>query len=144
MIRFALKCGQGHGFESWFKSNDAFAQLQAEGQLECPICADTQVDKAVMAPRLANSPAHDTDVPFDGVSDRTQATVEAMHRLRRMVEENTEDVGRRFATEARAIHEGTAPERAIRGEAPVSEARALLQEGIPIVPLPFPPARKLN
>lgn len=148
MIRFALRCDNDHRFESWFRSGQAFDALQAGGQVECPICASRQVAKALMAPAVAAAKpaAGAADEPSAGVlsAGRDSRLAEAIDRLRRAVEAETDYVGRQFADEARAIHDGRAPERAIRGEASAEETRALLRDGIPVMPLPFRDPSKAN
>jgi hypothetical protein len=145
MIRYRLKCGAGHGFESWFKDADGFAALQAAGQVACPICGATEVEKELMAPAIrparkaaAAAPARpDLSAPASDLEEKIAA-------LRRQIEENSDYVGMNFAAEARAIHAGDAPERAIHGEAKPEDARAMIEEGLPVAPLPFLPARKVN
>jgi hypothetical protein len=142
MIKYALKCANGHAFDSWFASASAYDSLAEADRLTCAVCGGGGVVKALMAPRLAGGEAGDADArPLARSAPPAEA---ALAEFRRRVEANTEDVGRRFATEARAIHEGTAPERAIRGEASGAEARALVEEGVPVLPLPFPPERQVN
>lgn len=140
MIRFSLKCDKDHGFESWFPSGQAFDTLKAQGHVACPVCGSGAVEKALMtpavvAPREAARPA--LTAPANPVE-------EALAALKRQVEENSEYVGMNFATEARRIHAGDAPERAIHGEARAEEAKKLIEEGVPVAPLPFLPARKVN
>ncbi|MBN8630302.1 MAG: DUF1178 family protein [Rhodobacterales bacterium] len=143
MIRYSLKCGAGHGFDSWFKGDEAFSALLAAGQVACPVCGSSAVEKELMAPavrpaRKAAAPARpDLSAPGSDLEERITA-------LRRQIEENSEYVGMNFAAEARAIHSGDAPERAIHGEAKPDEARAMIEEGLPVAPLPFLPARKVN
>lgn len=158
MIRFALKCSQGHGFESWFASGAAYETLRAGGHLACPVCGDTGIEKALMTPALQPERAAPEVAPADPPSAPTPAIPEAgtlmstgdraleekLAALRRHVEENAEYVGKDFADEARQMHLGDAPERPIYGEARIEEARALVEEGVPVAPLPFLPARKAN
>jgi hypothetical protein len=145
MIRYSLKCEAGHGFDSWFRSADAFASLQAAGQVACPVCGSTEVGKALMAPAVqpdrnaavAEPARPDLSAPASDLEEKIAA-------LRRQIEENSDYVGMNFATEARRIHAGEAPERAIHGGAKPDEARAMIEEGLPVAPLPFLPARKVN
>jgi hypothetical protein len=145
MIRYSLKCGAGHGFDSWFRSAGDFAALQTAGQVGCAVCGSTDVEKELMAPSVrparkaeAAGPARpDLSVPASELEEKLAA-------LRRQIEENSEYVGLNFAAEARKIHAGDAPERAIHGEAKPDEARAMIEEGLPVAPLPFLPARKVN
>ena len=139
MIRYALKCSNGHAFESWFASLAAFDVLDGAGQLTCPECGSADVNKALMAPGVA---ARDEPVPV--LSEPRSDAERAIAELRRKVEENSDYVGTSFAKEARAIHAGEVPERSIYGEAKPHEARALMEEGIPLLPLPFRPKRKVQ
>lgn len=148
MIRYSLRCGADHGFDSWFASADAFQALQAAGRLACPVCGAAEVRKDLMAPavrpaRKAAAPgqAPDRKPDLSAPASELEAKIAA---LRRQVEENSDYVGMNFATEARAMHSGEAPARAIHGEAKPEEARAMIEEGLPVAPLPFLPARKVN
>lgn len=151
MIRYALKCAAGHGFESWFADAGAYEALLQAGQLTCPICGDAQIDKALMAPSVrparkaeARAEAGSPPVQPGALSAPNAPQEQALAALRRKIEENSEYVGADFATEARRMHEGDSPERAIHGEAKLDEARRLIEDGIPVVPLPFLPPRKTN
>jgi hypothetical protein len=137
MIRYALRCDRDHGFDSWFGSAEAYDRLRAAGHVACPDCGSTVVDKALMAPSV--SPARDKALAAP--RDPREA---ALAELRRQVEENSEYVGLEFATEARRIHEGEAPERSIYGEARLDEARRLIEDGVPVAPLPFLPKARAN
>jgi hypothetical protein len=138
MIRYALSCDRDHRFDSWFPSAAAFDRLAAGGHLACPDCGSAQVGKALMAPSVATRDGGALTAPPQ------DPRAEALARLRREVEAKSEYVGMRFATEARAIHAGDAPERSIWGETRPDEARALIEEGVPVAPLPFLPTRKAN
>jgi hypothetical protein len=145
MIRYALKCEAGHGFESWFQSAAAFASLQASAQVTCPVCGSATVEKTLMAPAV--KPARSSATQSDGkrpLSEPASDVEQALAAMRRHVEENSEYVGLNFVTEARRIHDGDAPERAIYGEAKPDEAKRLIEDGVPVAPLPFLPARKVN
>ena len=137
MIRFALRCANGHEFESWFRSAADFDNLKGAGELACSHCGDVDVAKAVMAPRVANSERPRVPAEAD-------ARAEAIARLRAEVEANSDYLGRDFAAEARRIHEGEVPRRSIWGEASPDEARALIDDGVRIAPLPFGPKRKMT
>jgi hypothetical protein len=141
MIHYALKCQDGHAFESWFKSASAFDALQNAGHLTCAVCGISGVTKAIMAPRISHAPEPTSQKPLTGAKSDTEL---ALAELRRKVEENADYVGPRFAEEARAMYLGTSPERAIYGEASGAEARALIDDGVPVSPLPFFPNRKAN
>lgn len=152
MIRYALSCSKGHGFESWFQNADAFDSLATAGQLTCPVCGDAAVKKDLMAPAVspsrkaaaARGAESKADAPAAPLSAQASELEAAMAEMRRQVESNSEYVGVNFVSEARAMHEGEAPERSIYGEAKPEEARKLLEEGIPVAPLPFMPKRKTN
>jgi hypothetical protein len=133
MIRYALRCADEHRFESWFGSSGDFDRLKAAGMLTCAVCGSSQVEKDLMAPRVAAS----AEAPAPLSSPATPAE-QALAELRRKIEASSEDVGRAFASEARRIHAGEAPARPIIGEARPTEARALLEDGVPVVPLPWP------
>ncbi len=137
MIRYDLKCDRGHAFDSWFASAAAFDRLAAAGHVACPDCGSARVDKVLMAPAVARA----ADRPLAAPRDPRE---EALSELRRQIEERSDYVGLSFAAEARAMHEGRIPERAIHGEAKPDEARKLIEDGVPVAPLPFLPARKTN
>lgn len=148
MIQYALKCEAGHAFESWFQSAAAFEALSKSGHLSCAVCGSADVTKAVMAPRVSTSrsePAQtDSDAPVPVLKNPSNEVETALAQLRRKVEENSDYVGDRFASEARAMHLGDKPERAIYGEAKLEEARQLAEDGVPVLPLPFTPKKKLS
>jgi len=138
-----LQCGAGHGFEGWFASEDDFqSQLQRE-LLTCPMCGSAQVRKLPSAPRLnlgaTEPPAPQAAKP---VTNRPQDLQAAWLQTVREMLERTEDVGERFAEEARRIHYGEAQERGIRGQATPDQTQALLEEGIEVMSLPVPAALK--
>ena len=137
MIRFSLKCDKDHTFDSWFKSGEAFDTLAASGMVTCAVCGSTDVAKTLMAPSVST----DTDRPLS--APRSPAE-QAMAEMRKQVEENSEYVGKGFAKEARAMHDGDSPARSIYGEARLDEAKALIEDGVPVVPLPFGPRKQQN
>ncbi len=139
MIRYALHCDRNHSFDSWFKSSGAFDGLLARGLVACSICGSTSVTKDLMAPAVR--PAAPPDRPLSTPANPVEQALTAM---RRQIEEQSEYVGLNFAAEARAIHQGDSPGRAIHGEARADEARRLIDEGVPVTPLPFLPARRTN
>jgi hypothetical protein len=142
MIKFSLKCAEGHGFESWFKTGAAFDDLNRRGFVACPVCGNTSVTKAMMAPAVAMGRAQQDTPPVIAAQPSEAET--KLKELRAQVEANSEYVGTRFATEARAMYLGDTPDRPIYGEAAPEDAKALLQEGVPVLPLPFLPTRKTN
>ncbi|OYW60534.1 MAG: hypothetical protein B7Y02_07310 [Rhodobacterales bacterium 17-64-5] len=150
MIHYTLKCPAGHRFDSWFASADAYAGQQDRGLVACPVCGSTDIAKDLMAPSVRPSrTAVTTPPPADRPAspDLTTPGTEletAIAALRKHLAETSDYVGVNFATEVRRMHAGDLPERAIHGEAKAEEARQLLEDGIPIAPLPFLPARKMN
>lgn len=139
MIRYALSCDHEHEFEGWFGSSDDYDDQQARGLLECPMCGSKGVRKQIMAPAVAGTKRTAREAP----PAQTQAMMmEAAGRIRRHVEENFDDVGDAFAREARAIHEGKAEDRGIYGQATPKEVRELVEDGVPVAPLPPEPAKK--
>ncbi len=140
MIRYSLTCNDGHSFDSWFQSAAGFDALRAAGQVTCISCGSTDVSKALMSPTVVSDKAA---LPVPGAPLRTPASAAeaAMAELRRKVEENADYVGMSFAAEARAIHNGDAPERSIWGETRPDEAMQLIADGIAVAPLPFMPKR---
>ena len=146
-----LRCSHGHGFEGWFASNEAFETQLSAGLVECPVCADTRIVKLLSAPRLnlgnARAPADATAPSVQASDAKAQLPAEMSPEARwmravREVLAKTEDVGERFADEARKMHYGEAEERGIRGQATREQTEALLEEGIPVMPLPIPAALK--
>lgn len=136
MIVFDLKCGQGHVFEAWFGSSADYEAQRARGLVACPLCNSAEVDKAVMAPAVpAKSNQQGDRRPVASGDDDRMARLLA---LQREMEAKSDYVGSRFAAEARALHEA-GEARAIHGEATVAEARALAEDGVPVMPLPFRP-----
>lgn len=140
-----LHCGNGHGFEGWFASEDDFQVQLARGLLTCPVCNDTAIVKRLSAPRLnlggaSAGPASDQKPLPAGTPDL--AAQAAWLKMVRHVVANTEDVGDRFAEMARRMHHGEASARNIRGNATRKETEALLDEGIAVLPLPVPDALK--
>ena len=135
MIKYALGCAEGHEFESWFPDSAAYERQRKRGLILCPQCGSTAVNKQIMAPAVvggdrAVAPAE----PL--LDDKRRKAREMVAQLRREIEANTDDVGEKFPEVARAMHAGEEPERAIRGKASLSEARALIEEGVGILPVP--------
>lgn len=134
MILFDLKCGQDHVFEAWFKDSATYEAQAAADEVACPVCGDTSVDKAPMAPRI--STGGDADRP---PGEKMVQFVKAMGELRRHVEENCDYVGGKFAEEARKIHYGEADPHNIYGEASNQEAQEMADEGIEVQKIPWVP-----
>ncbi|MDP2518080.1 DUF1178 family protein [Shimia thalassica] len=151
MIQYTLKCAQDHRFDSWFQSADAFDKLKSAGMVSCAVCGDPHVEKAIMAPRVrparnaATAPAPQAEQPAaPSLSAPANEMEKAVSDLKKQIEANSDYVGKDFAKEARAMHTGETPERSIYGEAKLDEAKALIDEGISVAPLPFRPGRKTN
>jgi len=136
MILFKLKCEAGHEFEGWFRDGATFNRQHTRGQVSCPQCGSNDVDKAPMAPR----PLRATDTPNAGQTPpRAEEVRRALQLLRRHVEANCENVGSRFAAEARAIHNGASKARGIYGDSTPEESRALADDGIDFQTIPWVP-----
>jgi hypothetical protein len=139
MIRYALVCENEDEFEGWFASSDAFDQQSGSGQIACPVCGAVSVRKAPMAPSIV-SPKRKT-----AAKERAKAVA----ALRKHLAEDVDYVGDKFAEEARAIHAGDAEDRPIWGQSTLADAKTLIEEGVPVAPLPpelapQPPREKLN
>ena len=139
MIRYALTCATGHEFEGWFTASDDYDDQFARGLLTCPVCDTREVRKQIMAPAVAGTTRRDVS---ETPAAMRAMMMEAMTRIRSHVETNFDYVGDAFATEARAIHEGRSEERGIYGEASPAEVKALVDDGVPVAPLPPAPAKK--
>jgi hypothetical protein len=162
MIHYALRCGSGHEFDGWFKDSASFDTQSQHGLLDCPVCADTSVSRALMAPnvrtRAATRPARDIapaatpPIAVDGTApvapDAGQAAVlppmpdqvrAALQRVRAAVEKHCDYVGGDFAEAAREIATGAAPPRPIYGEATPDEEAELRDEGIDFGKIPWVP-----
>ena len=138
-----LQCGHGHGFEGWFGSEDEFQDQLARGLVECPLCGDVQVAKLPSAPRLNLGASEPAAPGKQQVMNAPDAKLQAAWlEMVRHVLANTEDVGEKFAEEARKIHYGETGDRNIRGQASREETESLLEEGIAVMPLPLPKGLK--
>lgn len=143
MILYDLTCAKDHTFESWFKSSGAADKLIKAGTVACPACGSTKVHKAPMAPRIAKTRE---DAPAKAVAGGAhdpelaaamEKAEQAMAEMRAVIEKNFENVGDRFPEEARRIHYGEAPARAIYGDATREETEALHEEGIEVQAIPW-------
>jgi hypothetical protein len=138
-----LGCTQNHRFEGWFASDDDFQSQFERGLVECPMCGDKAVIRLPTAPRLNMSKARAPEAAASSGDAPIEMTMQAAWlRAVRHVMSNTDDVGERFAEEARRIHYGEVDTRAIRGQATRDEAQALQEEGIEVMSLPMPAALK--
>ena len=139
MIRYALTCDHDHAFEGWFASSTDFDDQQGRGLVECPLCASKLVRKQIMAPAVSGTRRTVHEAP---PANAQAMMMEAAGRIRQHVEDNFDDVGDSFAAEARAIHEGKAEDRGIYGQATPREVRDLVEDGVPVAPLPSEPMKK--
>lgn len=149
MIKYALQCANGHAFDGWFRSSDAYDRQVRRHLVTCPNCGVTEVEKQPMAPalvktrRATGTPAQaahrDTGETGATQAESARPPVEVLRAFRRHVLDNSEDVGPRFADEARKIHHGEADARAIRGEASQEEAIKLHEEDVEFGILPVLP-----
>jgi hypothetical protein len=144
MIKYALVCEKNHSFESWFPDSESFDRLTRRGLVACAECDSIKIGKALMAPAVVGAKkakavveAAPTDVAL--IDERQQRLRDLAKELRQEIMTKTDDVGLRFPDEARAIHAGEAPQRSIRGQATPEEARALLEEGVGVLPIPHVP-----
>ena len=154
MIRYALRCEHDHAFESWFQDSSAFdAQLKRK-LVNCPVCNSVRVEKAIMAPRIASkkgrevAPAAPAPAPTPAPAEPGSTPLMMAHErelraklkeLRDHIVKIADNVGERFPNEARKMHYGEIEHRPIYGEASPDEARALIEEGVEVSPLPIPP-----
>jgi hypothetical protein len=144
MIKYALSCENAHSFESWFPNSESYDVQARRGLIACPECGSARVSKAIMAPAIVGGdksrPRHEaTAAPVALLDERQQRLREIARQLRQEIIANSDDVGAKFPEEARAIHDGDAPARSIRGQATAEEARALIEDGVGVLPLPFLP-----
>ena len=141
MIIFDLRCSGGHVFEAWFGSGADYEDQQARGLVSCPVCGALEVEKAPMAPAVPKKGGADQPAEsnlFSGDADKVKAMMGALAAMQREMVAQSDGVGERFASEARAIHLGEAEARSIHGQATRAEARSLVEDGVPIAPLVFP------
>ena len=133
MILYQLHCGQDHEFEAWFRNSDAYDKQEAKGLVTCPVCGDTKVGKAVMAPRLGKGAS--VQPPAE---EQMRMVMTKVAELNKHIEDTCDYVGDNFAEEARKIHYGeTKRSREIYGEATPDEAEKLHEEGIKVAPVPW-------
>lgn len=144
MIRYDLVCSAGHEFDSWFRDAGAFDKAAGAKALACPVCGDTSITKALMAPAVSTARKREARaevpaIPVAAPDPRQLALREMLKKVREHVEANADYVGDRFAEEARKIHYEEVEPRGIYGEASPDEARALVEEGIEFHALPSLP-----
>ena len=141
MINYTLKCDQNHTFDSWFKSAEAFEMLVKKSMVVCSECGSTKITKAIMAPNVSTS-RKKGNKPSE--LEKKSKLKNDILELKKKIEANSEYVGNNFANEARSMYLGETPERSIYGEAKADDAKKLIDDGIPVMPLPFLPAKKAN
>ena len=154
MIRYSLRCERGHAFESWFQSSSAYETQEKRKLVNCPVCGSAKVERAIMAPQIVSKkgrdsavPAHAAPAPTDVTTPTSTPLLMAQERelraklreLRDHIVKNADNVGERFPNEARKMHYGDIEHRPIYGEASPDEARALIEEGVEVSPLPVLP-----
>ena len=153
MIRYALRCERDHTFESWFKGSSAFDSQVRRKLVTCPVCGSAKIEKAIMAPQIVNkkgrqgrapAPAPAPDAPrAEGPTPLMMAQERELRvklkELRDHIIKTADNVGDRFANEARKMHYGEIKHRPIYGEATPDDTRALIDEGIDVAPLPVLP-----
>lgn len=144
MIVFDLRCGGGHVFEAWFASGAAFEQQRDCKLVSCPLCGDVEIGKAVMAPNVA--PKGNRDTAPVATDDDRRAILARLAEVQARLLSNSRWVGSDFAREARAMHDGDSEHAAIHGQASTAEVTALIEDGVPVAPLPLPvtPPKQLN
>lgn len=133
MIVYSLACTKGHGFEGWFKNSAAYDAQVTGGKLVCPVCNSRNVTKAPMAPALSSAAGKQKSTP---PAEELRKMRQFVSGFRKYVEDNAENVGKKFPEEARKIHYGESEERPIYGEATIADAKELIEEGIDVAPLP--------
>jgi len=151
MIRYNLRCEKGHTFESWFQSSAAYESQEKRKLVSCPACGSAKVERAIMAPRIVSKKGRDRvpQAPAAEVAASSESTPLLMAQerelrakikeLRDHIVKNADNVGERFPNEARKMHYGDIEHRPIYGEASPDEARALIDEGVEVSPLPVLP-----
>ena len=157
MIRYSLRCERGHAFESWFQSSAAYESQEKRKLVSCPSCGSVKVERGIMAPQIVSQKGRDNAAPAPAVPTDVAATEVAtqgstpllmaqerelrakLKELRDHIVKNADNVGERFPNEARKMHYGDIEHRPIYGEASPDEARALIDEGVEVSPLPVLP-----
>ena len=157
MIRYNLRCERGHAFESWFQSSAAYETQEKRKLVNCPSCGSAKVERAIMAPQIVSKKGREAAPPEPAASAEAASTELAtpgptpllmaqerelrakLKELRDHIVKNADNVGERFPNEARKMHYGDIEHRPIYGEASPDEARALIDEGVEVSPLPVLP-----
>jgi hypothetical protein len=144
MIKYALRCEHGHGFEGWFSTSTDYDDQRAGALIDCPVCGSGEISKQIMAPAVHGAREAQSSSPPEPTPEMRQMMMAAMGEVRRHVEENFDYVGDTFAREARAIHEGSTEDRGIYGEATPTEVKGLVEDGVRVAPLPPAPIPRDN
>ena len=156
MIRYSLRCERDHSFESWFQSSSAYETQVRRKLVTCPACGSASIEKAIMAPQIVSKRGRDVAPPAPEPAPAQPAEVATpastpllmaqerelrakIKELRDHIVKNADNVGERFPSEARKMHYGDVEHRPIYGEASPDEARALIEEGVEVSPLPVLP-----
>ncbi|WP_404333533.1 DUF1178 family protein [Sphingomonas sp. MMS12-HWE2-04] len=142
MIVFDLRCPAEHVFEAWFGSSTAYEEQRAAGLVACPLCGSAEIGKAVMAPNVAAKGNRAVAAPVSKSSDAppemVKAAIAALAEVQAAMLAQSQWVGGGFASKARAMHLGEEPAAPIHGQATIAEAKELIDEGVPVAPLPLP------
>ena len=157
MIHYNLRCAKGHAFESWFQSSSAYEAQEKRKLVNCPVCGSTKVERAIMAPRIVSkkgrdakpsdrlpvpAPAAEVIPPASPTPLLMAQEVELRAKLKELrdhIVKTADNVGEKFPNEARKMHYGDIEHRPIYGEASPDEAKALIEEGVEVMPLPTLP-----
>jgi hypothetical protein len=152
MIHYNLRCERGHAFESWFQSSSAYESQEKRKLVSCPVCGSAKVERAIMAPQIVSKKGRESAVPAPVAASEAAAPASTpllmaqerelrakLKELRDHIVKNADNVGERFPNEARKMHYGDIEHRPIYGEASPDEARALIDEGVEVSPLPVLP-----
>ena len=152
MIRYSLHCDRGHSFESWFQSSSAYESQEKRKLVNCPVCGSAKVERSIMAPQIVSKKGREVAAPAPAAPAETTGSESTpllmaqerelrakLKELRDHIVKNADNVGERFPNEARKMHYGDIEHRPIYGEASADEARALIDEGVEVSPLPVLP-----
>ena len=155
MIHYNLRCERGHAFESWFQSSAAYETQEKRKLVNCPVCGSAKVERAIMAPQIVSKKGRERAEPAPAAPATAEASTTPastpllmaqerelrakLRELREHIVKNADNVGERFPNEARKMHYGDIEHRPIYGEASPEEARALIDEGVEVSPLPVLP-----
>ena len=155
MIHYNLRCEKGHAFESWFQSSSAYEAQEKRKLVNCPVCGSAKVERGIMAPQIVSKRGRESAEAAPATATTTEVAAPAastpllmaqerelrakLKELREHIVKNADNVGERFPNEARKMHYGDIEHRPIYGEASPEEARALIDEGVEVTPMPVLP-----